>query len=239
MRYTLITLFTIFCSSVHCQDLEGAWTWEETTEGGTRLTGVVTFAGGFQAATWYRTETGVFERTNGGMYSINGTTVTEIIEFDSQNNQRVGSQTTFEIEWDGPNKMRIKGNETWANRIDSGSPGKLAGAWLMSGRKRDGTGEIQQRDTSRPRKTMKILSGTRFQWIAYNTETRQFMGTGGGTYTTVNGKYTENIEFFSRDHSRVGASLPFNFELIEGQWHHSGKSSKGAPLYEIWTTRNQ
>ena len=105
----------------------------------------------------------------------------------------------------------------------------------MSGRKRDG--EIQQRDTNRPRKTMKILSGTRFQWIAYNIETKQFMGTGGGTYTTIDGVYTENIEFFSRDNSRVGASLPFNFELQEGKWHHSGNSSKGAPIYEIWSQR--
>ena len=80
-------------------------------------------------------------------------------------------------------------------------------------RKRDG--EIVKRDTSGPRKTMKILSGTRFQWIAYNTETKAFMGTGGGTYTTLDGKYTENIGFFSRDDSRVGASLQFDYELKE------------------------
>jgi hypothetical protein len=84
---------------------------------------------------------------------------------------------------------------------------------------------------------MKILSGTRFQWIAYNTETGQFRGTGGGTYTTIDGKYTENIEFFSRDDSRVGASLGFNFELKNGDWHHSGFSSKGTPLYEVWSLR--
>ena len=44
----------------------------------------------------------------------------------------------------------------------------------MSGRVRNG--QKQLRDTNRPRKTMKILSGTRFQWIAYNTETQKFMG---------------------------------------------------------------
>jgi hypothetical protein len=120
-------------------------------------------------------------------------------------------------------------------RIDAGTPGKLQSAWLMSGRKRDGN--IQSRDTSRPRKTMKILSGTRFQWIAYNTETKQFMGTGGGTYTTIDGKYTETIEFFSRDDSRVGAVLTFDYELIDGAWHHSGLSSKGKPIYEIWSVR--
>jgi hypothetical protein len=89
------------------------------------------------------------------------------------------------------------------------------------------------------RRTMKILSGTRFQWIAYNTETKEFSGTGGGTYTTVNGKYTENIEFFSRDNSRVGASLTFDFSLEDGAWRHSGRSSKGDPINEVWTKREK
>ena len=133
--------------------------------------------------------------------------------------------------------MRIVGREVWMKRIDAGQPDDLAGAWLISGRMRDG--EIQERSTDRPRKTMKILSGKRFQWIAYNTETKQFMGSGGGTYTTVDGKYTENIEFFSRDDNRVGASLKFNYELKDGKWHHSGKSSKGKPIYEVWSVREK
>jgi hypothetical protein len=120
------------------------------------------------------------------------------------------------------------------NRIDDGNPGELYGAWLITGRERNG--EIS-RSTPGARKTMKILSGTRFQWIAYNTDTGEFFGTGGGTYTTENGKYTENIEFFSRDNSRVGRSLRFEYEIKDGEWHHSGLSSKGEPIYEIWTSR--
>lgn len=99
-------------------------------------------------------------------------------------------------------------------------------------------GEISRR-TPGVRKTMKILSGTRFQWIAYNTETKEFFGTGGGTYTTTNGKYVENIDFFSRDNSRVGASLQFDFVLEDGEWHHKGLSSKGDPIHEIWTPRER
>ena len=85
---------------------------------------------------------------------------------------------------------------------------------------------------------MKILSGTRFQWIAYNIETKEFKGTGGGRYTTENGRYTEQIEFFSKDDARVGAELGFDYELKEGEWHHSGLNSKGKPMYEIWSKRN-
>jgi hypothetical protein len=105
----------------------------------------------------------------------------------------------------------------------------------MSGRIRDG--KTQLRDINRPRKTMKILSGTRFQWIAYNTETKKFMGTGGGTYTTKNEEYIENIKFFSRNDSKAGLSLKFSYELMNGKWHHSGLSSKGDPIHEIWSIR--
>lgn len=236
MKKLLTLSLTLLGLQVAAQgNLVGAWSWTETTASGQKLKGVVIFTDTYQSAAWYDADTGTFDGTNGGSYTMDGTTMKEVVEFDSRTPERVGEEVSFEIEWDGPDRLRIVGSENWSTRLDSGEPGALAGAWLMSGRKRDG--EIQQRDIDRPRKTMKILSGTRFQWIAYNTETKQFMGTGGGTYTTLDGKYTENLEFFSRDDSRVGASLPFNYELIDGNWHHSGKSSKGDPLYEIWSLR--
>jgi len=137
----------------------------------------------------------------------------------------------FDIKGD---KISFENDEKIWTRIDTGKPGDLAGAWLMSGRVRDG--KISRREPG-PRKTMKILSKTRFQWIAYNTETWKFSGSGGGTYTAEDGKYVENIEFFSRDSSRVGASLSFDYEIIENEWHHSGLSSKGKPIHEIWSPR--
>jgi hypothetical protein len=70
---------------------------------------------------------------------------------------------------------------------------------------------------------------------AINPETKEFFGTGGGTYTFKSGKYTENIEFFSRDSSRVGASLSFDGKLNNGEWHQSGLSSKGDSIYEVWS----
>ena len=84
---------------------------------------------------------------------------------------------------------------------------------------------------------MKILSDSHFQWIAYNVETKEFFGTGGGTYTAKDGAYTENILFFSRDSSRVGASLGFEFGIVNDEWHHKGLSSKGDPIHEIWSLR--
>jgi hypothetical protein len=65
----------------------------------------------------------------------------------------------------------------------------------------------------------------------------EFFGTGGGAFTSDNGKYVENIEYFSRDDSRVGAKLKFDYETKKGDWHHTGRNSKGEPLYEIWSRR--
>ncbi len=197
---------------------------------------VAIFADGFQAATWYDLTNKKFIRTNGGTWKYSENVLTEIVEFDSRDSTRVGNTAIFEINIEDNKITVLESGNIWT-RIDDGSPGELAGAWLITGRQRQG--KMSEIDPYRPRKTMKILSGTRFQWIAYNTETRQFMGTGGGTYTTTDGEYIENIEFFSRDDSRVGASLEFNYELKEGNWHHSGLSSRGSPIYEIWSIREK
>src|SRR5690606_30379886 len=120
--------------------------------------------------------------------------------------------------------------ETWT-RI-SEEKDQLTGNWVITGRA-DPEGKMNTM-TPGDRRTVKILSGGRFQWIAFNSATKEFSGTGGGTYSAQNGVYTENITFFSRDDSRVGASLQFQFEVKDGKWHHKGKSSKGDPIYEIW-----
>lgn len=233
------TLFVSFClmasTFLSAQTLIGAWETSFSSQLEAKKA-VVIFSDGFQVMTVFNAQNGAFISSNGGKWEMDKNIITETVEFDTETPERVGTSVSFEIEF-SDKELKIKDIEQVWTRIDNGAPGALAGAWLMSGRKRNG--EFQTRDTSRPRKTMKMLSGTRFQWIAYNTETKEFMGAGGGTYTTIDGKYTENIEFFSRDDSRVGASLEFDFELKDGDWHHSGFSSKGAPLYEVWSLRKE
>lgn len=235
MKKLILVLICIFLSfGIQAQSFIGAWESYHTSENGDELKSVVIFTNGYQVITTSNKKTGKFISTNGGTWKLVGKTMTEKVEFDTKNLERVGKEVSFEV-FITDSSMGIVGSEMNFNRIDNGLPGKLQGAWLISGRERDG--KIQSINTNRPRKTMKILSGKRFQWIAYNTETKQFMGTGGGTHTTTNGEYTEHIEFFSRDDSRVGASLKFNYSIEDGNWHHSGLSSKGNPIYEIWSTR--
>lgn len=230
----LICSFLSF--GLHAQSIIGAWEAFSTAENGDKLRSVLIVADGFQAMSIYDAQTGKFIGTNGGTWKLEGNTMTEIVEFNSIDPETVGMESVFDVKI-SDNEIEVVGSDMKMKRIDNGAPGNLQGAWLMSGRVRNG--ETQARDTSRPRKTMKILSGTRFQWIAYNTETKQFSGTGGGTYTTVDGKYTENIEFFSKDNAKAGLSLSFNYELVNGDWTHTGFSSKGDPIHEIWSVRKQ
>ena len=235
MKKILFLIIYIFLININnSQSLIGAWERNHISENGTDLKSVVIFSDGFQAISTYESKTGKFIYSNGGTWKLEGNNMTEIVEFDTKNSERVGSEVKFQINLNN-NSLSIIGSEMEFKKIDDGSPGNLSGAWLMSGRVRNG--QKQLRDTNRPRKTMKILSGTRFQWIAYNTETKKFMGTGGGTYTTKNGNYNENIEFFSRDNSKSGLKLKFDYEIIDNQWNHKGFSSKGDPLHEIWISR--
>jgi hypothetical protein len=189
------------------------------------------------AAIVYNVKENKFLGTCGGTWKVEGNTFVEVHEFNTMKPELIGKELRNTIGMtDGKLVFKMKeGNEEWT-RIDDGSPGKLAGAWLITGRVNNG--EINRR-TPGPRKTMKILSGTRFQWIAYNSETKEFSGTGAGTYTTENGKYVESIDVFSRDNSRVGMKLEFEYSLVDGEWHHKGTSSKGEPLNEIWTKREK
>ncbi len=174
---------------------------------------------GYFVATKFNMASKTFEYTWGGPFVKEGNQLVVTIHFDSRDKAVVGQTKNVPF-----------GNKQ-VEQIDKGE-NALAGNWHMSGRK---NGEQITPNPLRARRTYKLLTGTRFQWMAINIETGEFFGTGGGTYQFINGKYTENIEFFSRDSSRVGASLNFTGKIENGQWHHSGLSSKGEPIYEIWS----
>ena len=188
------------------------------------------------AVSTYNIEKNTFISALGGMYSMEDGYF-EVLEFNSLDSTSVGDTIYYsKIKVDLKNKsgkMSIDGKKFTKNQNQD----QLQGSWLMSGIER--RGEMRMRDVNRSRKTLKMLAGGRFQWIAYDVNKKGFYGTGGGTYSAVNGKYIENIEFFSRDSNTVGKSLEFDYKIIEGDWHHRGFSSKGDPKYEIWTHRKQ
>lgn len=230
MLITALLLCSFQPISKPAVSLIGGW---ETRSGDERMIRI--FTEKYFSMAIFNTSTNEFIGTIGGAWRWEGSSIVEVYEFHTLQPDLVGTEKRIpaaagdEILTLGSGAEKVK----WT-RADNGTPGKLAGAWLITGRYRDGTMHTM---TPGVRKTMKILSGKFFQWIAYNTETKQFSGTGGGTYTTIDGKYTEHIEFFSRDKTRVGASLEFDFTLDDGAWRHKGLSSRGDPIDEIWTRR--
>ena len=163
-----------------------------------------------------------FKYTRGGFYTESANRIEVIFEFNSN------------IESDGLKKQTYIQDTNW--EIVSKEKLPLEGKWLMGGRMTD-AGETR-RDLSLPRKTMKMLFKGYFQWTAFNTETLAFFGSGGGRYSAEEEKYEETIEYFSRDNSRVGQKLSFSYDEKGKDWYHNGLSSKGNPLYEIWTSRD-
>ena len=170
----------------------------------------------------FKSDSGNFISTLGGYYQLNEGVYEINLEFNSN------------YEQDSIKSLSIAKTSKWKNISKENNT--LNGKWVMSGRYNNG--EFRTRNTALPRKTMKVLIDGFFQWIAFNTETFKFSGSGGGEYETVDGKYIEIIQYFSRDDSRVGAELDFNYEIKNKDWYHAGLCSKGKPINEVWSIRD-
>lgn len=170
--------------------------------------------------TVYQQKDGAFTFTRGGLYQKSEKGIEVTFEFNSNYAQ------------DSLKNLAYSG-QGW--RKVSKTDHALEGKWLMAGRVKP-QGE-QRRDLNRSRKTMKLLLDGYFQWTAFDTASMRFMGSGGGTYTAQDGNYVETLEYFSRDNSKVGKVLPFEFSLKENDWYHKGLNSKGQPMHEIWHKR--
>lgn len=206
------------------QSLEGAW------ESGQ---GVVICTPTYLACTDFSAIDKKFHGSWGGSYKWIGDSLKVKVEFSTYDKALVGQQKVFKTNLQKGLKLVDVNNKSaqyWVPINENGEAG-LAGLWRITGRMNNG--QISPMPLA-ARKTIKIFSKTRFQWAAINTQTGDFSGTGGGTYTLKDGKYTENIEFFSRDSSRVGVSLSFDALVEGGKWTHTGKSSTGNPVHEIW-----
>lgn len=176
-----------------------------------------------------------FVSSRGGNWQQKAGQLTVRVEFDTQDSSRVGQTETYAITLrDGKLTLAGRdGNQTFSRIDEPSGQTALVGLWRITGRANE-TGQL----TTMPRgarKTIKLMTGSRFQWAAINPETKQFFGTGGGTYTLADGKYTETIDFFSRDNSRVGRSLTFMADLSQDTWRHTGQSSTGGKVDEVWS----
>lgn len=235
MRKLILVFLFIFPLALSSQELEGAWKLIRSNgEPVTDREVIKLYKDDYFTFGGKEIPSNHFLAAGGGNYYTEDGYI-ERYDFYTEDSTRVGKEIRFEL--------RQKGDQLFIENLKNGSSqvwkkisseqNELSGNWVITGRQRNGE---MRRSTPGARRTIKLLTGGRFQWAAFNSDTGQFFGTGGGSYSAENGIYEEHITFFSRDDSRVGANLQFSFDVKDGAWHHSGKSSKGDPLYEIWSS---
>jgi hypothetical protein len=226
----LLILVFSFNSAEVVEDNKLRGAWQSTVKESEHS---LLFVDGYFTQTVYNISNKKFSSTRGGSYSLKDKKLSVHYEWDTENPDNIGNTVDYHFTLkDGVLQVAINNQEATYKRTDKADT-PLSGVWRITERLQDGAlVPIHQSGT---RKTIKILSATRFQWAAIDPATKLFAGTGGGRYTFENGKYTEHIEFFSRDSSRVGAELSFDGKLVNGKWHHSGLSSQGDKIYEVWS----
>ena len=175
MKHTQF-LFIFFCFGLSYSQV---YTFK-SQDNGTIITHRILMDEEYFVETQYIEEPPQFLLTRGGFYELKDKHFMVNLEFNSK------------FEQDGMKQMNIESSvKTW-DKISKPQL-ELDGKWLMAGRVRNN--KEQSRDITRPRKTMKFLKDGFFQWIAFNTETFQFFGSGGGYYSAEEERYTEHIEY--------------------------------------------
>jgi hypothetical protein len=220
---TILTAFAIpdrVPAGAPAESLRGAWT-NTTAQGKT----VMIFSDNVFSVANYDVAGKKFISSSGGTWRVDGDRLARKTEWNSADSAKVGTEQTesFAI---AANRLRLQAGENW-ERLDNGTPGELAGVWIITGNYNND--KVSKRASPFfPRRTMKVLSGKYFHWIAYNVTTKQFLNAGGGTYTTANGKYTENIEFFTKTPESIGKSLVFDYSFVMAIGVTKGKNQQGA-----------
>ena len=220
---------------VNGQDFSGAWKLVDYNGKPFAEECIKIYSSGYFMFATYSAN-GTFVKAGGGNYETNGKEYAEVLDFYTSDSTQVRKPLTYDFSIKN-NELTIsaKGHEhaeTWRKIDDVSTP--LSGAWRFGARVNEEGVAGQRRGGDSPRQTMKILSGKYFQWAAFNFEAKQCSGTGGGTYKLQDNQYTETIRFFSRDNSRVGISLTFDYKLDGTDWYHKGKGTTGNPVSEVW-----
>jgi len=227
--FLLIKLHII--SNPVTETLKGAWELRGVGDPGEVAALIAT--DNYLTVSVYNEISNAFLRTYGGRYRIGEGKCFMTQEFNTRDTSDIGKEITFKLLVNETSlTLEDLVKTTWTKIDDAPASAPLAGCWKIAARA--GSDGNMAPMSSGSRKTLKINSGTRFQWVAINPVTKQFFGTGGGSYTLMDGKYTEHLAFFSRDPNRVGSQLSFDADVQGGKWVHSGKGSTGNPVNEVW-----
>ena len=152
-------------------ELKGAWMYQENNE-----EHLLQFVDGYNTQTAYSKSRKKFIETRGGTYTITGNKLNIAIEFDTRDKEQAGLSLVYNFLVEG-DELEIEANGKRSNykKLDDGSA-PLTGVWHITGQMREGI--VVPIHRTGTRKTLKILSGTRFQWAANDPGAKEFFGTG-------------------------------------------------------------
>lgn len=222
--------------SVQAQHLNGAWRLIEEDGKKVNQETIKLYSNSFFTYATYDSSSGNFIEAGGGTYFYEFFNYTETVEIDSNEPALSGTKRSYKALLDDnvltltnlkDGKVRV-----W-EKFDEADDYEMTTCWRIH-KKRDQGDEDWRKIVYSPRKTLKMLTNNRYQVLAFNSSTGEFIGSSGGTWNKEPRLYQENIEFFSKNPSNVGRSLEFNRKMDDGLWHHTGNQTDGDLMMEVW-----
>lgn len=238
MKNYLTLIFTIFLSfNINAQILNGAWRLVEQNDQPVKHEVIKLYSNSYFTYSAHDKATGKFIRAKGGLYTLNDLSYKEHLEIDSNDPLYSGTTMEFVVSLSDSEMMVTNLNtgeqEKW-QKFDDADNYQMAYCWRIH-KKKDKANEDWSTIAYAPRKTLKLLTNNRYQVLALNSKTGQFVGSSGGTWSSEgDNTYMEHIEFFSKDQNNVGRSLTFQKTFEDGLWLHTGKTTNDEAMMEKW-----
>ncbi|MCC5919605.1 MAG: hypothetical protein LAT68_05125 [Cyclobacteriaceae bacterium] len=238
-------IFSVFCITIALfftqegkakeSGLEGAWELIERDGEPVDYKMIRMYSKGYFTFAAFR-EDDEFIKAGGGTYQLKRRNYIENYEIHSENHRTTGQSYQYSLERNADvMTLTLKSSgdrvvEKW-RKID-GAAHEMAQCYRIHKRVTEDNEWFTVEYA--PRKTLKILTDSRYQILALNSKTGEFWGSSGGTWGRKDDRYTENIEFFSKRENEVGRSLSFDIKWTPKEWHHKGTATDGDDLEEIW-----
>ncbi len=173
----------------------------------------------------------------GGTFSLDGSSLNEVLEYDATDNGTVGAHFTYRYDLHGDTLVlskdaSMKFQEKYVKLEDSYSGvNPMEGAWEMSLCRYGNAKELTK--NAEGINAIKILTPNRFMVVHFDVPHKHFVGISGGAYTHFEDTYVEHIHYNSRDASAIGETAEFSYALSESTLHKKGyiDSEKFPSLY--------
>ena len=94
-----VLYFLLGCVSSFAQGVVGAWETQSVSNTGEEIRGVLVFAEGYHVLTWYEASAGRFISAEGGLWKLETDMLTRLVEFDSKEPEKVGSEVSLHIKF--------------------------------------------------------------------------------------------------------------------------------------------